>query len=368
MNSKNMAATNSKEIDLFIGGFVDTDSMELPIGVSFAGNYYQQKVRSILNINQSISIFYGHKNKEYISDSKIDFTIHRRHFFNILIIIRHIRSLSKSKVRYNSILFYNLSIYSLFYYLYFIFFVRARVVILIADAGFLSEKNITSRLLSKALSYAYGILTLREIPELRKFKSKIEIMPGIISNDVMSINIKKVSNTVFLSGSLGVTTGLILALEYFSNQSKLKLIITGVPYNMSNLEFEETLDKYKSNNIHFLGLLDYKDYVSILNTTEFSLSLRDPKEIEHQYNFPSKILEYMSHGCIVISTISYPELIDDIYLQTDFSVNGLQKCFEKILKMSNTHRENLSTKACNFVKNQFSEEVLKTKINILFKT
>lgn len=356
-------------IDLFIGNFVDSNTKELPDGVSFAGNYYQEKIRLILNITYSLSLFYGDNKNIYESSDEIEYVVlkRRRHVYNILYIIKNIRNLSKKRNRNKTILFYNLSAYSLIYFIYYVFFVKSKVVVLLADSGFLLEKKVISRLISKALTHAYGILSVREIPEIRRFKSKVEIMPGIISNDLLPVESKKIPNTVLLSGSLGITTGLILALEYFSKQTQLKLNITGIPYLMSNLEFEKTLEKYKSNNISYLGVLDYKDYISVLTSVEFTLSLRNPKEIEHQYNFPSKILEYMSYGNIVISSLKYPELIDDIYIKTEFSLNGLNECFEKILNTSIYERELLSSNARNFVKNHFSEEVLTTKIEYLFK-
>lgn len=357
------------EIDLFIGNFIDSDTNKLPNGVSLAGNYYQKKIRSILNISSSISLFYSENDKGYEYSDKVENIIlkRRRHVFNVFNIIKSLKKLSKNRKKNKTILFYNLSIYSLVYYIYYVFFIKAKVVILLTDAGFLLEKNVISRLLSKFMSYAYGILALREIREIRKFRSKVEIMPGIISKDLLLHESKKISNTVLLSGSLGATTGLILALEYFSSQTQLKLYITGVPYLISDLEFEGILNKYKSNSISYLGVLDYKDYISVLTSAEFTLSLRNPKEIEHQYNFPSKILEYMSYGNIVISSLKYPELIDDIYIKTDYSLNGLKECFEKILCTSANERDLLASNARNYVKNHFSEEVLMLKIENLFK-
>jgi hypothetical protein len=358
-----------KNIDLFIGHFIDSDTKELPIGVSFAGNYYQKKVRSILNINHSLSIFFGDKGKTYESNNKTSYIVlrKRRYVFNFLCLVKNILKFPFKRIKNTTILFYNLNIYSLFYFISYILFTKARVVVLLTDAGFLLEKNIISQIISKALSYSYGILTLREISDLRKFKSKVEVMPGIILKEVFSIESKKIPNTVLLSGSLGITTGLLLALEYFSNQSKLKLIITGVPYLMSNIEFERILEKYKSNFISYLGVLDYKDYINVLTSSEFSLSLRNPKDVEHQYNFPSKILEYLSYGNIVISSLKYPEIFDNIYFKTEFSINGLNECFEQILGTSGIDRELLSTNARNFVKNYCSEEVLKAKIYNLFE-
>ncbi len=359
-----------KNIDLFLGHFIDCDTKEMPIGISFASNYYQQKIKSILNINHSISIFYGENNKKYETKNEVEYLIlkQHKHIANIFHIVKHILALPTKEKKSKTILFYNLNIYTILYFLYFKFIKKAKVVVLLADAGFLVEKNIISQLVSKVLSYSNGILTLREISELRKFKSNIEVMAGIISNNLISNESEKNPNTVLLSGSLGTTAGLFLALEYFSNQSQFKLYITGVPYLMSNLEFEKILLKYKSDYISYLGILDYNDYIRVLCSCEFSLSLRNPNDIEHNYNFPSKILEYMSYRNIVISSLKYPELSDEIYYQTEYSIKSLNDCFQNILDTPIFERKLLSEKAQIFVKNNFSEEVLKNKIENLFQS
>ncbi|NWJ51804.1 MAG: hypothetical protein HXX14_13165 [Bacteroidetes bacterium] len=358
-----------KNIDLLIGNFFESNTKKLPVGISFAGNYYQIKVRSILNIDHSISLIYGLNNKTYDSETDITYIVlnQKKHFSNTLLIIKHISKLARKDKKNKNVLFYNLNIYNLFYFIYYKFIKKARIVVLLADAGFLVEKKISSQILSKALLYSYGLLTLREIPELRKSQSRIEVMPGIVSKNISTTKKNKTPNTVLLSGSLGITNGLLLALDYFHNQTKFKLFITGVPYLMSSSEFESILEKYKSDNISYLGVLDYKKYIDVLTSSEFSLSLRNPKDIEHQYNFPSKIVEYMSYGNIVISTLNYPELIDEIYLKTEFTLKGLNECFTNILNISLKEREFIAKNAQDFVISHFSEDVLKTKIDNLFK-
>ena len=126
-----MFSEDMAKIDLFIGQFIEGEQQELPVGVSFAGNYYQKKVRSILSIAHSISIIYGDKNQIVESKKEIEyiFLSQRRHVFNILTIIRSILKLFIKKNRQGTVLFYNLSIYSLFLYIYFVFFSKARVVV-----------------------------------------------------------------------------------------------------------------------------------------------------------------------------------------------------------------------------------------------
>jgi glycosyltransferase involved in cell wall biosynthesis len=356
------------KIDFFIGQFTDSDKQNLPVGVSFAGNYYQKKIRSILSIDHSVSILYSNSNDLYESKNDIDYVIlnQKRHLLNFLKVILHIFKTCIKVKNKETVLFYNLSLYSLLYFFYFKSIARARVVVLLADAGFIIENNISSRLIKRALSCSHGILALREISEIRQLKPKIEIMAGIVGNSILTCNSARIPNSVLLSGSLGETTGLLLALEFFSSQCRLQLIITGIPYLMTDAEFKSLIDRYKCDSVKYMGALDYSEYQTILSKVEFSLNLRNPAEIEHKYNFPSKIIEYMASGIIVVSSIRYPELSDNSYYYTDFSVTGLNECFDNALETSAVDRLLLSENAKRFVSTNFSEEKLRKKISNLF--
>ncbi len=352
------------KIDLFVGQFTENDATPIPVGVSFAGNYYQRKLRSVVNIEHSLSLIYSEDRNAYVSNHDLEY-VHLRQdkiVFNLYSVLKHLRLISRNRKRIKKVLFFNLNFYSLFFYYYLVLFRTTKIVVLLADAGFIVEKNFKSRILRYSLKYASGFLALRDFPELRKFKVKIEVMPGIVTDTQVDFQSPRISNTVLLSGSLGVTMGLLLALEFFSKQKDLKLIISGMPYLMSDAELQEIIRKYNCEQIRFLGALDYSEYVKILNTTEFSLNLRNPVDIEHNYNFPSKILEYMASGLIVISTVKYPELPDALYYYTEYSVSGLNDCFHKILDMNIEHKVSNKTNAYNYVINHLSGDVLKSKI------
>jgi len=357
------------DIDLFIGHFIDSNSGELPVGISHAGNYYQLKVRSILEIRHSISLVYGDQDFSETSEDRLHYMIlkHGRHFSNFFSIVRNLFSLSRFIKQGSSILFYNLSIYDLFYFAYALQ-KKAKIVVLLTDAEFLQSGTLKDRFISKFLSHAHGILSLREIPALKRLDSKIEIMPGIVSQVEGKVVSQKKAGYVLLSGSLGITNGLVLALDFFSDQSCLQLIITGVPYLMTHPEFERLLEKYACPQIRYLGKLDYPEYLKVLTSCEYCLSLREPGEPGHQYNFPSKILEYMSYGILVISSLKYPELDDETYFVTEYSKEGLQACFEKVANLPAGQRGDMSRKAWNYVTVHCSHDVFERKIDSLYGT
>ena len=73
----------------------------------------------------------------------------------------------------------------------------------------------------------------------------------------------------------------------------------------------------------------------------------------------------MSYGNIVVSSLKYPELKDDVYYFTSYSIPGLNECFNTVLATSKGDRELLSSNARYFVETNFSGEVLKAKIEKL---
>ena len=151
-----------------------------------------------------------------------------------------------------------------------------------------------------------------------------------------------------------------------SNETIIYNSLYGSMATFDNVEFSSAkmiLENPNANNIEYLGVLEYEDYQEILSSCEFGLSLRNPSEMEHRMNFPSKILEYMSFGCIAISSISYSELNKDTYLLTEYSIEGMQFFFKNILiDFNDLKRALIIKKALIEIENNYSANVFKSKI------
>jgi hypothetical protein len=61
---------------------------------------------------------------------------------------------------------------------------------------------------------------------------------------------------------------------------------------------------------------------------DVALSLRDPSDQEHRYNFPSKILEYLSKSKVVISTVKYKDIDNGLLFYSEFDVRSLSKTLD----------------------------------------
>ena len=136
-----------------------------------------------------------------------------------------------------------------------------------------------------------------------------------------------------------------MALKVFSQVPEAELYISG------NGTFPDEYRKY--SNIHFMGNMEYQDYLNLLESVIVCLNLRNPYLPENNNNFPSKILDYLSRQKIVLSTISYPEIEGANYILTDFNEIELIKKIKEIVMLGTEHLA-ISSNNTLFLRKQFS--------------
>jgi len=350
-------------VDLFAGSFGEAGSVNLPDGISFAGNYFQHKLIGIFNPVFSVSFLYD-QGIDQPPGSRKAFVVHLRHgkpLRNLLISVLFLFGRFPRK-HIDRVLMYNFNIYYVPLFIFFRFLARKKVVLVIADAPFLVKKNLLNRLLQRLVLSSTGLVTLRHIGELNGRHSKSDVIPGIITRALSERTKKKAENSVLMSGSLGHTTGLLPVLKFFAGQDKYKLFITGKPYLMSQAEFDGYLAQYRSGSVSYLGALRYEEYTDLLSTCEFGLALRDPADIEHDYNFPSKIIEYMYCATIVITSLEYPELDRSTYFTAGFSPEGLKDCFDRLGQLETEQRQAHTENARKKIYDLCAEERIREKV------
>lgn len=184
-----------------------------------------------------------------------------------------------------------------------------------------------------------GLISLSSRTRIKN--SNMLFLPGI----VLSRNIKNGSeifdHTSFLfSGSLSKVTGIDLALKVFAKQPDLVLHISGKG------ALVDLVKQYsaKYSNIIYHGFMDVDSYKKMSEQIDFCLSLRNPSLPENRNNFPSKSLEYLSDGKILISTILYPELEGVEYVYSDYSEEALS---DVVVKLSCLSDKELKSYASN---------------------
>lgn len=351
---------------VFVGQFVEEKVTLKNNYYSQAGNLYQKKFIDISQPEKAISII------PIFDKEEVNYSYHYRD--SVFVFSRKRLSIISNLVNlltvtYKSFLiikgcsssfvwFYNLNKSTFLLALAVkLLLRRKKLAIIVAD--FVRAKRFTIQWLINFLisKFHTGIVLTSSI----KVVPNSQLLPGLLyDKDITLVRKEGVNRNVLLSGSLGKTTGFELALDFFKANSSYCLYITGRPFRYDNLQFHMLLDEIRCcPNIHFLGLLNYEDYLQVLDKCDIALSLRDPNDSDHEYNFPSKILEYLSRGKFVISSRNYPDLPGDLIFLTDFTTDGLRSCMESILNLDGPSALERRARIYAELTASFSESALK---------
>ena len=180
------------------------------------------------------------------------------------------------------------------------------------------------------LNRSNGVIKLSDSP---LFTNKNSVcLPGVTPvNQETAPSIDSPKLVFLLSGELQPNiSSLPMILEAFSQVPECTLHVTGIE------KYKGEVDSYnkKYPNIIFHDSMRFSDYLELLHSVTFQLSLRNPDWADNQCNFPSKIIEALLHNRGVISTITYNQLEGINYILTERSVEGFVSTLHKIANMS----------------------------------
>lgn len=359
---------------IFIGQFVSLKESLTNINYSQASNLYHIKFLKLIKPKLAISIipFFINKNHNFkLPDHSVNFINNPIPKVNIYYKIKRLlkdthqtlRLINKSNIK--DIWLYNITIANLLIVFYLLLFTRKRLFVLVADYSF-SKTNIVTLLVNIAIKHCHGTIVWNsKIPHKNRL-----ILPDILDSEVIKLNTSsKIKPLILFSGSLGKTTGFEFALEFFSKYQDYELIITGKPYHYSEAEFNKLISDYvtPNDNIKYYGLLDLKKYYEVLTKVDIALSLRDPLVTQHDGNFPSKILEYLSFGKFVVSTKKYSDIDSQIYFYSEPDFISLNNTLSEILKLKSKDLLSLRKYIYDNLLENHTEKNLKKAIQLISK-
>lgn len=168
-----------------------------------------------------------------------------------------------------------------------------------------------------------------------KERQKFVLMEGGIDQDFYDAFLyqdrEASSPVVFMySGLLNQVTGIELLLEAMRqiNRQDIRLIITG----KGPMEEEIKRAAFKDSRICYKGHLQYKEYMKQLMDADVLINPRNMNLPENQNNFPSKIMEYLATGKLILSTkfVGW-EKFDENMIFCESNVNGIQRGIECII-------------------------------------
>jgi glycosyltransferase involved in cell wall biosynthesis len=145
---------------------------------------------------------------------------------------------------------------------------------------------------------------------------------------------------ILYSGMLSAVTGVDILLASFTRiESKdVILIITG----KGELGDEVTNAMKKDPRIRFMGFISNEDYYRVLNESDIVVNPRNMAWEQNKNNFPSKVLEYLASGRIVVST-KFPgyNKFQQNFLFCDSSVDALTETLKKALMINDDDKQTI---------------------------
>ena len=191
---------------------------------------------------------------------------------------------------------------------------------------YLNHKGIKSLLIladhtdsSEYRSFARKVITRINEKEFKVFGNVIILSPNVksmLNPDAKIIRMeggirirdydkclplrKKDQFVLMYSGLLSRVTGVDMLLQAISiNQNRnISFIITG----KGELELEVLTAAKTDSRIQYLGYVSNDEFYNLLNRADAFVNPRNMSMLQNQNNFPSKVLEYLATGRIVLST------------------------------------------------------------------
>nr|WP_320039534.1 hypothetical protein [uncultured Bacteroides sp.] len=235
-----------------------------------------------------------------------------------------------SSARENNIWYYNIDEIGAISFELLRIFTHKKVFILLADFNPNSNKGIRGKIFMHCIKKADGVLSL-SARCMGLNKNQINI-PGIIKAEKLNGVIDKFhgNKTFLLSGCLNNNNGLELAMSAFKDIPEATLYLSGSISKDMEPVVREYTSKY--SNIIYKGFFEkYEDYLDLFHATDFILSLSDLSQPVNQYNFPSKILEALSYGKVVVSAYEFAELDGVNYIKCSYTVDSLNGCVSSLI-------------------------------------
>jgi hypothetical protein len=219
---------------------------------------------------------------------------------------------------------------------------------------FANDKSLHSKYYYKVLNKSDGLIMVTEkMNEILNPKCKpFIIMEGIVDFDTSVIDYRKKSNCVVFTGTMNLNNGTIELIRSFRHLLDLPFELE--LYGAFDINAKEMIlnEISKSSNVHYCGVIDYLETRRIQNKSYLLVNPRLTTQEYTLYSFPIKLVEYVSSGTVVISTL-LPCLIKDytnlIYIFNDESEIGFASTLRRILSLDYKTLENKANLARKFM-------------------
>jgi len=316
-----------KEI-LFCGSFIPSEINEKIKYNSSAANNFQKELINNLSKQYKIDILtyvgFYEKNINLVIESfkknNIYHTIKQENKNYILLFYSYYKLFNKLIQNKKVVILYNYNYINLFIS-YFCKKRKIKTILIVADhSEYYEYHNPLRRFLAYKYSkdyykFDYLVFLSKELKERYNLKNSLLMIGGINIDkykDFVSTP-KKGKIMILYSGILSKVTGIDIYLKAIKliEDRDIRFVFSGKG------EMKELLiEKFKKDDrIEYAGFLDEEAYLSLLSKANILINPRNMDLPQNRNNFPSKILEYLDTGKVIISTKfpNYQEFEENIF-------------------------------------------------------
>ena len=184
--------------------------------------------------------------------------------------------------------------------------------------------------------------------EFRRGKPSIRMIPPPASYllELLQPPPEPAAHATYFAGSLSESTGVDLLLESIPlfKDNTLQSWFTGRGPLEDRLKQQAAADP----RIRFFGFVTQQQYSDMLQLATVLVNPRPSRLLENRYNFPSKLLEYMTAGRPVISTATADvaeHYGDAVVVLDDETPEGLARCIERVVAAPAEERSAMGARA-----------------------
>lgn len=196
------------------------------------------------------------------------------------------------------------------------------------------------------------------IPSERKWIVLEGFAPEISCNAI-----KGKKNIAMYAGGLAADNGIQLMIEVANRLDTLdELWICGVG------DCQNIVESNTNEKIRYFGMVDNKTIVNMETQATVLLNLRNPSDPLTRFSFPSKIMEYMASGTLVLSTklmgIS-EEYYDYIHVVEDYTVDGVCKILDELFSINEDEYKIQCENALKFIETKRASNRIRDIVSFL---
>lgn len=332
---------------LFCGSYMPPNQIKYFNDSSEAANNFQFNLINNLSKNNRIEILsyigfpitkdLSQKLIKSLKSEKINYIIRYGFLSRIVNFIHYYMKFIKLITKCDTVLLYNYYYINLFILPISKFF-NKKTILIVADYTEISEYNcLTRKTLAKItkkdyLKFDKLIILSNDLYKNLAHKNKL-FFPGAIGwNKFEKFSLKNSEKIrILYSGLLNEVTGVDLLLDAIKKVSldNIEFIFTGrgaMQSDVQNLSKEDRRVLYK-------GFVSRDQYYELLDSVDIVVNPRNMNLQQNQNNFPSKIMEYLASGRIIVSTkfSGYRDFYDCIEF-TESKPDDIAEKIEKIIK------------------------------------